>query len=87
MILHEKTAFGPTKLMIHMGNAGLFVAAAGNGGTNNDEIPIYPANYDVPNVISVMASTEDGRKYSDSNFGRRTVDIAAPRVSRIQLKV
>ena len=22
MILHEKTAFGPTKLMIHMGNAG-----------------------------------------------------------------
>ena len=23
MILHEKTAFGPTKLMIHMGNAGL----------------------------------------------------------------
>ena len=23
MILHEKTAFGPIKLMIHMGNAGL----------------------------------------------------------------
>ena len=23
MILHEKTEFGPTKLMIHMGNAGL----------------------------------------------------------------
>ena len=23
MILHEKTAFGPTKLMIHMGNAGI----------------------------------------------------------------
>ncbi len=24
MILHEKTAFGPTKLMIHMGNAGQY---------------------------------------------------------------
>ena len=23
MILHEKKAFGPTKLMIHMGNVGL----------------------------------------------------------------
>ena len=29
------------------GNAGiLFVAAAGNNGTNNDTTPEYPANYD-----------------------------------------
>ena len=59
----------------------LFVAAAGNdgaNGANNDEVPFYPANYDVPNVISVMASTKEGRKWSSSNFGRNTVDIAAP---------
>ncbi len=34
----------------------LFVAAAGNDGTNNDDIPEYPANYEVANVISVAAS-------------------------------
>ena len=34
----------------------LFVVAAGNDGTNNDTRPTYPANYDVPNVLSVAAS-------------------------------
>lgn len=34
----------------------LFVAAAGNDGTNNDAIPHYPSNYDVPNVVAVAAS-------------------------------
>jgi len=34
----------------------LFVAAAGNDGVNTDEVPNYPSNYDVPNVISVAAS-------------------------------
>jgi subtilisin family serine protease len=34
----------------------LFVVAAGNDGTNNDETPTYPANYNVENVISVAAS-------------------------------
>ncbi len=34
----------------------LFVAAAGNDGTNNDTIPHYPSNYDVPNVVAVAAT-------------------------------
>ncbi len=34
----------------------LFVAAAGNDGTNNDQIPEYPANYDLANVVSVAAT-------------------------------
>ncbi len=34
----------------------LFVAAAGNDGTDNDVIPFYPANYEVANVLSVAAS-------------------------------
>ena len=33
----------------------LFVAAAGNNSTNNDNRPHYPSNYDLPNVISVAA--------------------------------
>jgi large repetitive protein len=34
----------------------LFVAAAGNDGTNNDDTPNYPSNYDVANLIAVAAS-------------------------------
>ena len=35
------------------GDAGiLFVAAAGNNGTDNDRRPHYPSNYDLPNVIA-----------------------------------
>ena len=38
------------------GDAGiLFVAAAGNDGSNNDKRAHYPSNYDLPNVISVAA--------------------------------
>ena len=33
----------------------MFVAAAGNQGSNNDTNPSYPTNYDAPNVISVAA--------------------------------
>src|SRR5215208_5888156 len=33
----------------------LFVAAAGNDGSNNDAYPVYPASYDLPNILSVAA--------------------------------
>ncbi|MBC8155523.1 MAG: S8 family serine peptidase, partial [Bacteroidetes bacterium] len=65
-------------------NAGiLFIAAAGNGGSdgvgdNNDVVASYPANYNLPNVISVAAITSAGGKSSFSNFGATTVDIGAP---------
>lgn len=56
----------------------LFVVAAGNSSSNNDSRPQYPANYDVPNVISVAASTAQDSLASFSCFGRNTVHIAAP---------
>ncbi len=56
----------------------LFVAAAGNNGTNNDRSPHYPSNYDLPNVISVAASDFKDEMASFSNFGVKTVHIAAP---------
>src|SRR6476646_10210454 len=34
----------------------LFVAAAGNNGTDNDATPTYPASYTSPNVIAVAAT-------------------------------
>ena len=56
----------------------LFVAAAGNNSTDNDRQPHYPSNYDLPNVISVAALDRADQLASFSNFGVRTVHIAAP---------
>ena len=56
----------------------LLVAAAGNSGTDNDTQAHYPSNYDVDNVISVAASTQDDQLASFSQFGFNTVDLAAP---------
>lgn len=56
----------------------LFVAAAGNSGTNNDTSVFYPANYEHDNVISVAASTSTDKLASFSNYGNRTVHLAAP---------
>ncbi|MBR5967199.1 MAG: S8 family serine peptidase [Lachnospiraceae bacterium] len=56
----------------------LFVCAAGNDGTNNDETPIYPASYNLPNIISVAYLDENGAISSGSNRGAASVDTAAP---------
>ncbi|HKB04289.1 MAG TPA: S8 family serine peptidase [Gemmataceae bacterium] len=58
----------------------IVVAAAGNDGTNNDAGPVYPANYAGDNVLTVAATDRTDRLASFSNFGRTSVDIAAPGV-------
>ncbi len=58
----------------------LFVAAAGNSSTNNDRSPHFPSNYNVPNVISVAALDRNDQLARFSNFGPKTVAIAAPGV-------
>lgn len=56
---------------------GLFVASAGNDGTNNDVDPMYPASYDCKNIISVAAVDPYDTLARFSNYGLKTVDIAA----------
>jgi subtilisin family serine protease len=64
------------------GDAGiLFVAAAGNSGTNSDESPSYPAAYDSPAIISVAATDNKDALASFSNYGAKSVDLAAPGVN------
>jgi len=58
----------------------LFIAAAGNSGANNDVTASYPANYDLPNVISVAAIDSKGGLASFSQYGAKTVDLGAPGV-------
>ena len=63
-----------------MGDADILnVFAAGNGnGSNNDFTPHYPSNYTSPTVLAVAASNQSDARASFSNFGPRSVDIAAP---------
>lgn len=61
-------------------NNTLFVAAAGNYTSNNNTTAMYPANYDVPNVLSVAASDDYDALAYFSNYGNSTVHIAAPGV-------
>lgn len=56
----------------------LFIAAAGNDGMDTDSSPMYPAAYDLPNILSVAAINNKGNLSSFSNFGARSVDVAAP---------
>jgi len=57
---------------------GIFVAAAGNDGQNNDLTPKYPAAYPHDNLIAVAASDRNDQLASFSNYGTQTVDLAAP---------
>lgn len=58
----------------------LFVAAAGNDGSNNDVTPAYPASYDLDNIISVAAMDRSDNLASFSNRGATSVDLGAPGV-------
>lgn len=56
----------------------IFVAAAGNDGTDNDISPYYPAGYDLDNIIAVAATDQNDELTDYSNYGSTSVDVGAP---------
>lgn len=56
----------------------LFIAAAGNDGSNTDLNPNYPSGYSVNTIVSVASSTSTDIRSSFSNYGASSVDLAAP---------
>ena len=56
----------------------LFIVAAGNNGTDNDQLPFYPASYDNDNIISVANLQPNDTLWTSSCFGATSVDLAAP---------
>jgi len=56
----------------------LFIAAAGNSGTNNDVTLSYPSGYASENIIAVASITNTGALSSFSQYGATTVDLGAP---------
>ena len=59
----------------------LFVAAAGNDHLNNDKRPVFPASFDLSNLLVVAAIDSKGNLAQFSNFGWKQVALAAPGVS------
>lgn len=58
----------------------LFIAAAGNDTTDIDAFSHIPASYDLDNLISVAAINSLGQLAYFSNYGKTSVDLAAPGV-------
>lgn len=58
----------------------LFVFAAGNDGLDNDVYPTAPNNISADNLIAVAATEGMTKLASFSNYGLKTVDVAAPGV-------
>lgn len=63
----------------HLNKLGVtVVVAAGNDRTNNDRVLQYPASFQADNLISVASTTNKGELSSFSNYGEKTVHLAAP---------
>lgn len=58
----------------------LFVCAAGNDAIDSDAMPHYPSSYANQGVLSVAAMSSNESLAPFSNYGARSVDIAAPGV-------
>jgi subtilisin family serine protease len=56
----------------------VFVAAAGNHGSDNDATPVSPANLSAANIVSVASIDITGTFSTFSNYGPTTVDVGAP---------
>lgn len=56
----------------------LHIFAAGNDRSNNDIVPTYPSGFDLPNSVVVAASDRHDQIAFFSNYGKNTVDLAAP---------
>lgn len=59
----------------------IVVAAAGNSGQNTDLMPLYPAAFPSPCIISVGATMMNSARWPSSNYGSNSVDVFAPGIS------
>lgn len=56
----------------------LFVAASGNQGRHSHYLKVYPAGYDLDNIIAVGATNIEGKLAPFSNTSPKDVDLFAP---------
>lgn len=65
------------------GSQVLWVAAAGNDGSDLEWAEHYPCRLDLANVVCVASTDSTDRLDRFSNYGRVAVDVAAPGVSTL----
>jgi len=59
----------------------LYVSTAGNANWDVDRSgpdQPYPSAFDLPNIVVVAGTNSSDEKWSDSGYGRKSVDLAAP---------
>lgn len=56
---------------------GIFVAAAGNDGVNNEATHNYPSDYSSANIVAVASTGKSDGLSSFSNYGVASVDVGA----------
>ena len=56
----------------------LFVVSAGNGGLNIDTNHVFPASFDLENIVVVTSSDLFGYLPRHSNYGVQSVDFMVP---------
>jgi thermitase len=56
----------------------LVVAAAGNDSSDIDKNPTWPASHTSDNLLVVASTTNSGAMSGFSNYGKTSVDVAAP---------
>lgn len=58
----------------------LFICSAGKNADDLNNTPVFPACFNLPNVISVVAIDSKGEIYANSGYGDKA-DVAAPGVN------
>jgi len=56
----------------------LFFVSAGNDGINIDENEVYPASFNLDNILVVTSSDIFGNLARGSNYGKKSVDFLVP---------
>lgn len=59
----------------------IIVAAAGNDGSDNDLNAVYPATFNLDNIMAVAATDNRDQRAGFSNYGLTTVHLGAPGVN------
>lgn len=58
----------------------IYVASAGNTGSDNDSSPRYPPSYPLDNIVAVAATDANDQLADFSSYGAGSVHLAAPGV-------
>ena len=56
----------------------IFIVSAGNKGIDIDKRAVYPASFDLDNMIVVSSGNKFGLLGPQSNYGRDSVDLVVP---------